>query len=132
MNDEVREWTLKAEGDFLAATQLRDGRFPNHDAVCFHAQQCIEKLMKAILVAHGITPPRTHELSKLEKQLRSVRPEPFCDRKELRFLSRCSVAFRYPGESATAAHASAAMSVCTRVREVLLAILGGPASNHPG
>ena len=47
MNDTVKEWIQKAEKDYATATrELAALEQPNYDAVCFHAQQCIEKLMK--------------------------------------------------------------------------------------
>ena len=123
MNDAVREWIAKAEGDFQAAGELAASRQPNHDAICFHAQQCVEKLMKAILAYVEIAPPHTHDLLKLHKLVRSAVPSWNCERKELRFLTRGSVAFRYPGESATSTHSTAALSICTRLREMLLMLI---------
>jgi HEPN domain-containing protein len=37
--------------------------------IAFHAQQCIEKCMKAVLSKHGITYPRTHDLDDLCEHL---------------------------------------------------------------
>lgn len=34
-------------------------------ATCFHAQQSVEKALKAVLTAHGATFPRTHNLEEL-------------------------------------------------------------------
>lgn len=34
-------------------------------ATCFHAQQCVEKALKAVLTAHSATFPRTHNLEEL-------------------------------------------------------------------
>ena len=46
MNDTVKEWLEKADRDYAtAARELKVEDNPNYDAVCFHAQQCIEKLM---------------------------------------------------------------------------------------
>jgi len=46
----VREWVGKAEGDFATAVrESRARKHPNPDAVCFHAQQCIEKYLKGVL-----------------------------------------------------------------------------------
>ena len=55
MNELVKEWVNKAEGDYHSA--LRDYRarkFPNYDAAGFHAQQCAEKYLKAILQLRNI------------------------------------------------------------------------------
>ncbi len=50
MNDLVNEWVKKAEGDFTSALrEYRARKSPNYDAAGFHAQQCIEKYLKAIL-----------------------------------------------------------------------------------
>ena len=66
----VQEWVEKAEGDFLTAQrELRADPNPNYDAACYHAQQCAEKLMKALLIKVGVTPPRTHHLVILNELL---------------------------------------------------------------
>lgn len=55
MNELTKEWINKAEGDFVSA--LRDYRArksPNFDAAGFHAQQCIEKYMKALFQTNSI------------------------------------------------------------------------------
>ena len=48
MNALTREWVTKAEGDLgTAARELAVDNDPNYDAVCFQAQQCAEKYLKA-------------------------------------------------------------------------------------
>jgi len=47
MSSPVEEWIEKAEEDFHVALSLRRSRrYPAHNAVCFHAQQCVEKYLK--------------------------------------------------------------------------------------
>ena len=47
----LREWLVKAENDLTAASQiLKMGKAAPMDTICFHAQQCLEKYIKAILV----------------------------------------------------------------------------------
>ncbi len=79
MPDEASElpraarWVDKAEGDFTAAVHLLtlpDDRCP-FDVVCFHAHQCVEKYIKAMLVSQGLAPPRTHDLAELAALLSS-------------------------------------------------------------
>ena len=63
MSDELKEWVSKAEGDYFSA--LRESRARknvNHDSTCFHAQQCVEKFLKAVLVDLGIPFAKTHDL----------------------------------------------------------------------
>jgi len=51
MNQVIQEWVGKAEGDFSTAErELAVSSNPNYDAVCFHSQQCIEKLLKALMI----------------------------------------------------------------------------------
>lgn len=57
------EWVAKAEGDF--ATLEREGRArknPNYDGMCFHAQQCAEKYLKARLSESGVSFGRIRDL----------------------------------------------------------------------
>jgi|GEM_PF-2349650 Uncharacterized conserved protein related to C-terminal domain of eukaryotic chaperone, SACSIN len=87
MNETIREWVAKAEGDFhTAGRELAAAESPNFDAVCFHAQQCIEKLMKALLIARGADVSKTHDLAELGRFLRLAGEAPFGDAEELRFL----------------------------------------------
>jgi HEPN domain-containing protein len=57
-----RAWIAKADNDFLnIQNNLQAAEVP-WDTVCFHAQQAAEKLLKALLVCHGLIPTRTHDL----------------------------------------------------------------------
>ena len=49
MNLLAQEWLKKAEDGLQAAKWLLQAPIPNFDAVCFHAQQCAEKCLKALL-----------------------------------------------------------------------------------
>ena len=72
-SETVKEWIAKAEGDFtVACREMRARKSPNYDAVCFHCQQCVEKLMKGLLIHLGVTPPKTHMLLVLDELLRPV------------------------------------------------------------
>lgn len=63
MNEAVRNWLLFAEQDLRMAELALDEGIYNQ--VCFHAQQCVEKVIKSPLESNGILPPRTHRLSDL-------------------------------------------------------------------
>jgi len=53
--DLVKLWIRKAENDLVAAEHLLTVRpHTPYDTICFHAQQCAEKYLKAFLVFHGI------------------------------------------------------------------------------
>ncbi len=62
----VSEWVAKAENDLKnAVLVLRAGKHCPTDTVCFHAQQVVEKYLKALLTMHGIPFPKTHNIRKL-------------------------------------------------------------------
>ena len=62
----VREWVVKAENDLTnAAHVLKLAAECPTDTVCFHAQQCVEKYLKALLVLDGIDFPKTHDIERL-------------------------------------------------------------------
>jgi HEPN domain-containing protein len=119
MNEVVAEWVKKAEAGARTAereAQATDG--PNWDAVCFHAQQAVEKYLKAILQQRGISFPRTHDLVILLQLLEGrQRESPFRDDAEL--LTTYAVEFRYPGESASADAANRAITAMRALRQHL-------------
>ena len=124
MNDTVKEWVHKAEKDYATAKrELAVLEQPNYDAVCFHAQQCIEKLMKGLLIHRGIVPTKTHDLAYLRKLLSPACPEWTWLIDDLRFLTRAAVAFRYPGESADRKEAAVSLDIATKLREYLLSLI---------
>jgi HEPN domain-containing protein len=113
----TREWIDKAEGDFATARrEIRVRQAPNYDAVCFHAQQCVEKYLKACLQEAEIPFGRTHDLATLLNLLLPLEPswEPL--RLSLRTLTTFAVGVRYPGESADKAMAREALTLCRDMR----------------
>ena len=111
----------KADGDYRTAQrEFAATEAPNLDAVCFHAQQCIEKLMKALLIQLGTVPPRTHDLHRMSRMLQTHLPDLDFEVSDLRFLSLAAVAFRYPGEAADQQDGQEALEICSRLRETLL------------
>jgi HEPN domain-containing protein len=121
----TREWLKKAEADFATAQrELRVRRTPNRDAVCFHAQQCAEKYLKACLQEADVAIPRTHDLAALLDLLLTKDPLLETLRSALNLLSSYAVEVRYPGEAATKEHAEEALSRCRHIREVLSERLG--------
>ncbi|MEK7765894.1 MAG: HEPN domain-containing protein, partial [bacterium] len=59
----VRRWVERAEQDLRNAehTLMLREDCPL-DTVCFHAQQCAEKYLKALLTHRSVDFPRTHHL----------------------------------------------------------------------
>src|SRR5205807_7369880 len=101
MKPSTREWVDKAEADFATAgRELRARKSPNYDGACFHAQQCVEKYMKALLHEAGIEFPRTHNLIELMHLLSTSDPTWLLLQPDLQTLNLYAVAVRYPGNSA--------------------------------
>jgi len=124
MNATVKEWISKAEGDYATAErELCAGESPNYDAVCFHAEQCVEKLMKALLIHLGVTPPRSHDLVTLHRLLAPVCQGWSWPLADLRLLTRAAVDFRYPGESADRKEAAESFEIASHLRARLLQFL---------
>ncbi|MGH9845716.1 MAG: HEPN domain-containing protein [Blastocatellia bacterium] len=69
------EWIEKAEGDWDEAQRAyRARKRPNYDAAGFHAQQCVEKYLKAKLNEASLIFDKTHDLAELLKQASTVEP----------------------------------------------------------
>jgi HEPN domain-containing protein len=124
MNETVREWLRKAERDFATARrEIAVTLDPNYDGVCFHAQQGVEKLLKAVLINLGVRPDRTHDLNHLGTALHGLSPTWTWPEEELIYLSRASVEYRYPGEEATDGDARQSLDIAERLRTALLPLL---------
>jgi HEPN domain-containing protein len=121
----IKEWVEKAEGDFVTAVrESRARKNPNYDAVCFHAQQCVEKYLKGVLQADGVAFTKTHDLVVLLQACASKRPLWLTWETDAKLLSRFAVQYRYPGESATKGDATAAAAVMKWMRAEIRPVLG--------
>ena len=124
MNATVKEWIAKAEGDFaVARREMRVRTAPNFDAVCFHAQQGVEKWMKAILIHLKEVPAKTHDLLVLSDLLSKCYPTWSWPADDLRLVSRAAVVYRYPGERASRKEAREILRLAGRLRLRLKALL---------
>ena len=65
-SDLAQGWLAKAESDLSTAKWLLEGSGP-YDTACFHAQQAVEKALKAFLAFHQIAIPRIHDLEELQR-----------------------------------------------------------------
>ena len=61
----VKRWLLKGADDLRVPKILLNAEAIPVDAVCFHAQQCAEKSLKAFLVSVDAHVERTHSLPRL-------------------------------------------------------------------
>ncbi len=125
MSEELDEWISKAEGDFFSALrEYRARKNVNNDSACFHAQQCVEKYLKAMLVSRDIPFTKTHDLLPLLSKCLDESPlwESWSDNVE--WLTQYAVLFRYPGESATREDARKAVGIMRKLVPELRRTLG--------
>ena len=118
MNPLALEWVEKAEGDYTVTQQSQQSQNPVHDAICFHAQQCVEKYLKAWLQDTNIPFPRTHDLQELLRLITPTVPSWSVWQADFSILSEHAVDPRYPGKfpGPTAEDTAHAMHICDEVR----------------
>ncbi len=99
MNPVVEEWIQIAKADYSTAQrELEVIEHPHYGAVCYHAQQSSEKIMKALLIHRGVLPPKVHDLVHLSRLISEVAPNWSWQETELRFLARAGNDYRHPGK----------------------------------
>jgi HEPN domain-containing protein len=121
----LREWVEKAENDLTAAVQiLKLGKVAPTDTVCFHAQQCVEKYLKAILVYRAIPVPKMHDIQVLMK-LVPPRCRPQLTVAQQKQVTTYAAVTRYPeaGLDIVLAEARRAVAVARRVRRAVRRVL---------
>jgi len=123
--EDFRAWIKKAESDLKTAehTLTLKERCP-FDTVCFHAQQCAEKYLKAFLVYRSIDFPKTHDIRLLmQRVLADVRLGVSIE--EVIPLNRYTIEARYPGnwEPFDRKEAEDAVSIARKVRKAVRANL---------
>jgi HEPN domain-containing protein len=117
MTPMTREWLNKAEGDYgVVSLLLRSRKRWRFDAICFDAQQCAEKYLKARLVEAGIVFPKTHDLEALLRLALPIEPAWIAFWPDIKLLSIWSVQPRYPGASPSAVEARQAVKAVRRYR----------------
>ncbi len=136
MNPLTLEWVELAELDYAAIQlflpQLATRGFENK--ICFNAQQCIEKYLKAWLQEANLPTPRTHDLNALLDLIVPVRPEWAAWRADFSFRQRSvrtlmSIAEKSLFRQRTVRSlmsiedAARAVRICDEVRQTVRAIL---------
>lgn len=121
----IQQWVQKAENDLKNATHtLKLGKATPTDTVCFHAQQCVEKYLKALVVYENKDFSKTHYISALIDLLpANIRPDLSPEEQEL--LTDYAVSTRYPGdwEPIPLAEAKRAVQVARRIRKQIRDLL---------
>ena len=122
----VRQWIQKAENDLRNAEHtLKLKKSCPFDTVCFHAQQCAEKYLKALLLSRSISFRPVHDLRVLA-ELIPAEIELGLKMGPLFMLTQYAVETRYPEEEEepiTREEAKQAVAIARKVREAVRANL---------
>ncbi|MCC7363971.1 MAG: HEPN domain-containing protein [Dehalococcoidia bacterium] len=94
MND-AETWLAYARSHLRLAEQELAGVLYEH--LCFHAQQAAETALKAVLVAHSVTPPFVHDIRLLIQVARGVTGFPDQWMSPAEGLTPYATLTRYPG-----------------------------------
>ncbi len=95
----VQKWLMFAEGNLKTAEDEFHSSNPVLFTVCFHAQQAVEKYLKAYLIICDHPIRKTHDITELIEICKTYDPE-FEFLYELRAnrLTRYAVEIRYPDD----------------------------------
>lgn len=93
--DQAKRFLKIADRDIRAFNVLKSALDVDLTTVCFHAQQAVEKLLKAVLLFHNIDPSRTHDLNKLAYTLTDNQINLPVNIEEISNLNPYAVIFRY-------------------------------------
>jgi HEPN domain-containing protein len=116
-------WVARAEEDFALARSAMRHKVPLTYGVTFHAQQCAENYLKALLVAREQVFPRTHDLAALSDLcLRNGVIIPM-DQDALEHLTAYAVQVRYPGDDPTPDEAREALQIARAMRRFAREVL---------
>jgi HEPN domain-containing protein len=121
--EKIEKWILKAENDLKIAKDEILTENPATDAICFHAQQCVEKYLKAYLSFIDKPFRKTHDIALLIE---------LCieDNKEFNSLydmmanklTRYAVEIRYPDDFyfPSLEEAKEAIEICEKVKQFVI------------
>jgi len=92
--ERVRDLWAKAQSDLQVASHEMQWERPATDAVCFHSQQAVEKMLKAWLAWHDVDFPPTHNIEVLLVLCEGTDPT-FAQLRPVEALTPYSVDVRY-------------------------------------
>ena len=138
LDDALREWIARwvrlAEGDLsMARLGLARDEFDVFELVGFHAQQAVEKLVKAYLVRRSVEFGDVHDIDTLRRLVSTVDGNLATKIDPAAALTRYAVGTRYPGRYArvTREQAETAVQIAESVRADILPLLN-PDMQPPG
>jgi len=115
----------KGDSD-LADARRTVGSDGPYDTACFHAQQAVEKYLKALLAFHGQPVPRTHDLEELQRLCTPLLALTEFSALDLTELSGYAVELRYDADFWPALDTAAdAVALAEKLRAMVVPILPG-------
>jgi HEPN domain-containing protein len=115
-------WVRMAEEDCYLAEAVDPQRAPR--GVCFHAQQCIEKYLKAAPAQHGLEAERTHDLETLGERLAELDSGFLVLLDRLELLNPHAVLTRYSFAGPTPTEAEQALGTMRELRTAVRSLMG--------
>ena len=94
---EAREWLTRTERDIQAARNELNAEHSLPEMTAYHAQQAVEKALKAFLTARSTPFRYTHDLVELQGQCEAIEPEFGQFLRAAQTLTPYATQFRYPG-----------------------------------
>ena len=95
--DIIKRWLKKAEADLKTAKILLEVEDAPTESICFHAQQAVEKFLKAYLTFVDVRVGKTHDIATLlRKCLEKNKNFQNLDIERLEELTFYAVEVRYP------------------------------------
>ena len=122
--NELENWIAYAEEDLGSAKTLLKGKKPFLSAACFHAQQCAEKYLKALLIFKDFDFPKSHDLVTLDSLCNQNGIFTGFDRERLAYLTKHAVQTRYPGNQPALDEVREAIDTAVDVRKFARKFLG--------
>jgi len=126
MKQATVEWIERAEGDWKVAQREQRAADPVWNVICFLAQQCAEKYLKAFLEEATMPFGKTHDLVMLLDLTAGQIPGLEALRSGLAYLSPFAITARYPGVHINQQTAENTAQIAAQVRAVVRAKLGLP------
>jgi HEPN domain-containing protein len=93
----IQNWLFRANEDIAVMHSLTGiGLEFYTSTICFHAQQAVEKFLKAFLIYHDVDFPKTHDLDFLLSKCQQIDKTSFDI--DLKSLTDFGVSIRYPDD----------------------------------
>jgi len=122
--NELWQWVNRAEEDYLLCNSSLRRKHPLTYGAAFHAQQCVEKYLKALLLQQGIEFPKTHDLAALNYLCVKAGIILPVNEDDIEILTAYLVEARYPGPLPLLEEARKALEIAKMMRKSIRKLLG--------